>query len=80
MGISFGRPFYFDAAALVANDVIMRRVLHERFGDIGVGEANPQPRPVAGVLDVAGGFVIPRCSAWRSVFRPTKRPSRCRFT
>ena len=58
-GISFERPFYFDAAARVANDVTMRRVLHQRFGDIGLGEADPQPRPVAGSLHVAGGFVIP---------------------
>ena len=53
------RPFYFDAATRVANDVTMRRVLHERYGDIGLGEADPQPRPVAGSLHVAGGFVIP---------------------
>ena len=41
----------------------MRRVLHQRFHDMGLGEADPQPRPVAGSLHVAGGFVIPRC--WR---------------
>ena len=40
----------------MANDVKMRKVLHERFG---VGEANPQPRPLIGSRHVAGGFVIP---------------------
>jgi hypothetical protein len=58
-GISFTREFYFDPAARVANDVTMRRVLWEKFGGLGLGEANPQPRPVAGSLHVAGGFVIP---------------------
>ena len=58
-GISFERPFYFDGVTRVANDVTMRRVLHQRYGDIGLGEADPQPRPVAGSLHVAGGFVIP---------------------
>ncbi len=58
-GISFEQPFYFDAATRIANDVLMRRVLHQRFGDIGLGEKDPQPRPVAGSLHVAGGFVIP---------------------
>ncbi len=58
-GISFERPFYFDPATRVANDVTMRRVLHQRFGAIGLGEKDPQPRPVAGSLQVAGGFVIP---------------------
>ncbi len=58
-GISFERPFYFDAATRISDDVTMRRVLHRRFGDLGLGEADPQPRPVAGSMHVAGGFVIP---------------------
>lgn len=58
-GISFEQPFYFDAATRIANDILMRRVLHKRFGDMGLGEKDPQPRPVAGPLYVAGGFVIP---------------------
>jgi len=37
----------------------MRRVLYERFGDIGMGERDPQPRPIIGSQHVAGGFVIP---------------------
>ena len=41
-GISFERPFYFDPATRIANDVTMRRVLHQRFGDIGLGEADPR--------------------------------------
>ena len=58
-GVSFERPFYFDAATRIANDVTMRRVLHQRFHGLDLGEADPQPRPVAGSLHVAGGFVIP---------------------
>ena len=57
--ISFTEPFYFDADSRIENDVIMRRTLHQRFGDIGLGEADPQPRPIVGSLYVAGGFVIP---------------------
>ena len=37
----------------------MRQVLHQRFGALGMGEANPQPRPVIGSPFVAGGFIIP---------------------
>ena len=58
-GISFDESFYFDPAARIRNDVIMRRVLHERFGDMGMGEPDPQPRPFIGSQHVAGGFVIP---------------------
>ena len=73
-GISFERPFYFDPAARVRNDVMMRRVLHQRFGDIGLGEAEPQPRPVAGSLHVAGGFVIPALLGADIRFEPDAAP------
>ncbi|MDY0018466.1 MAG: uroporphyrinogen decarboxylase family protein [Anaerolineae bacterium] len=55
-GISFDASFYFDREARIRNDVVMRRVLYERFG---LGEQAPQPRPIVGSRHVAGGFVIP---------------------
>jgi uroporphyrinogen-III decarboxylase len=58
-GISFDRSFYFDAETRISNDVTMRRVLYERFGEMGMGESDPQPRPIIGSQHVAGGFVIP---------------------
>jgi uroporphyrinogen-III decarboxylase len=57
--ISFDRSFYFDPETRIRNDVIMRRVLYERFGEFGMGEADPQPRPIIGSQHVAGGFIIP---------------------
>ncbi len=58
-GIGFDRNFYLDPVTREANDVIMRRVLFEKFGSYGFGEPNPEPRPVIGSEFVAGGFVIP---------------------
>jgi len=58
-GISFDRSFYLDPQARIENDVRMRKVLYQRCGDFGLGEPDPQPRPVIGSLHVAGGFVIP---------------------
>ncbi len=58
-GILFDESFYLDAETRMRNDVIMRRVLHDRYGDLGLGEVDPQPRPVIGSMHVAGGFVIP---------------------
>jgi hypothetical protein len=58
-GISFDESFYLDAEARISNDVTMRRVLYERFGELGLGEAEPRPRPVIGSPFVAGGFVVP---------------------
>jgi uroporphyrinogen-III decarboxylase len=57
--ISFDRSFYFEPETRIQNDVIMRRVLHERFGKMGLGDPDPQPRPIIGSQHVAGGFVIP---------------------
>jgi uroporphyrinogen-III decarboxylase len=58
-GISFDEAFYLDADTRMRNDVTMRRVLYERYGELGLGEAEPLPRPMIGSLHVAGGFVIP---------------------
>jgi uroporphyrinogen-III decarboxylase len=57
--ISFDRSFYFDPETRIRNDVIMRRVLYERFGEMGLGDPDPQPRPIIGSQHIAGGFVIP---------------------
>ncbi len=58
-GISFDEAFYFDAETRTRNDIVMRRVLYEKYGALGLGEADPQPRPIIGSMHVAGGFVIP---------------------
>ncbi len=58
-GICFDQSFYLDAQVRIENDMRMRRVLHQRFGSLGLGEADPQARPLIGSLHVAGGFFIP---------------------
>ena len=73
-GIAFTRDFYFDPTMRVRNDLIMRRVLHQRFGDIGMGEENPAPRPMAGSLHVAGGFIIPALLGAEIRFEPDAAP------
>lgn len=73
-GISFDQSFYFDSATRLKNDVIMRRVLSERYGELGPGEAAPQPRPIIGSLHVAGGFVIPALLGAEIGFAPNAAP------
>ncbi len=55
-GIAFDRPFYLDGDRRIECDQTMRLALYERFG---LGEPDPQPRPIIGSRHVAGGFVIP---------------------
>lgn len=73
-GISFDRAFYMDPETRIRNDVKMRRVLHERFGSLGMGEADPQPRPIIGSQHVAGGFVIPALLGAEIWFQPDAAP------
>jgi len=73
-GISFEKPFYFDAQTRLENDVTMRRVLHQRFGGLGFGEANPRPRPIIGSPYVAGGFVIPALLGADIIFEANAAP------
>lgn len=68
-GISFDRPFYLDRRQRIANDVAMRRALHERFG---VGDPDPQPRPIIGSQHIAGGFVIPALLGVEIRFSPAE--------
>jgi hypothetical protein len=73
-GISFDEAFYLDAETRIQNDVVMRRVLHERYGELGLGEADPQPRPIIGSMHVAGGFVIPALLGAAIRFAPDAAP------
>ncbi|MEZ4770477.1 MAG: hypothetical protein R2844_18870 [Caldilineales bacterium] len=73
-GISFDEAFYLDPATRIRDDVTMRRVLWQRYGDLGMGEADPQPRPVIGSLHVAGGFVIPALLGSQIRFAPDAAP------
>lgn len=73
-GICFDQSFYLDPQARIRNDVLMRRVLHQRYGELGLGEADPQPRPVIGSLYVAGGFVIPALLGAEIRFVPDAAP------
>lgn len=68
-GISFDESFYFDRRQRIANDVVMRRALHESFG---IGEADPQPRPIIGSRHIAGGFVLPALLGVEVRFSPAE--------
>jgi len=70
-GISFDESFYFDRHARICNDVLMRRVMHERFG---LGSRDSDPRPIAGSMHVAGGLVLPALFGAEIRFAPNQAP------
>ena len=45
-GISFGREYYFDPEARVQARMAIEKCLYERFGDVGLGNPDPEPKPL----------------------------------
>jgi hypothetical protein len=73
-GISFNEPFYLDPEERVKNDITMRRLLFQRFGDMGMGEEHPESRGVIGSPYVAGGFIVPALLGAKIRFSPNAAP------
>ena len=45
-GISFGKEYYFDPEARVEARMAIDKRLYERFGDVGLGDPDPYPKPL----------------------------------
>ncbi|MGD9138680.1 MAG: uroporphyrinogen decarboxylase family protein [Desulfobacterales bacterium] len=45
-GISFGREYYYSPEYRVDAQAKMQKALYERFGDVGLGNAEPEPKPL----------------------------------
>ena len=56
-GFEFDEGFFFDPPRRVESERRMRAILHERFADLGLGEAGATPRPVIGPVNLAAGFL-----------------------
>lgn len=56
-GVSFDERFFADPDVRIDADCRMRRALHERFGELGLGAENPRPRPLLGSDLLACGYL-----------------------
>lgn len=56
-GIEFDEKFWFDAVYRMEADCVMRRTLYEYFGEYGIGEKDPVPRPILFSDLLACGFL-----------------------
>jgi hypothetical protein len=57
-GIVFDEDFFYHPSRRVEAERRMERILHERFGDLGLGEDWDRDRPVVGAVHNAAGFLV----------------------
>ncbi len=69
-GLSFGEDYYFDPEKRIKTRMEMDRLLHERFGDVGLGDPDPKPKP----LITFGMVMLPAIFGCEVVFEDEALP------
>ncbi|MCP4666121.1 MAG: hypothetical protein GY849_07120, partial [Deltaproteobacteria bacterium] len=69
-GTSFGREYYFDPETRIATRMEIEKSLFERFGDVGLGDPDPQPKP----LITFGMVMLPAIFGCEIVFKDEALP------
>lgn len=69
-GIAFNREYYFNPDARIEARMAMDKALYERFGDVGLGNPNPQPTP----LITAGMITLPALFGCEIVYEDEALP------
>jgi hypothetical protein len=69
-GISFGEQYYHDPDYRVDAQAKMQVILHERFGDVGLGNPAPSPKP----LITYGMVMLPAIFGCEIVFKDEALP------
>lgn len=57
-GVRFNEDFFCSPQYRMEADIKMRKSLYERFGDAGLGEKDPGPRPIMGSDLIASGYLF----------------------
>jgi uroporphyrinogen-III decarboxylase len=69
-GISFDKKYYFDPETRIEARLAMDKELYERFGDVGMGDSDPQPKPVI----TAGMITLPAVFGCEVIFEDEALP------
>jgi hypothetical protein len=57
-GISFDEDFFYHPLKRVEAEQKMEKTLYQRWGQFGIGQKNPESKPVIGAVHLAAGFLI----------------------
>lgn len=68
--LGFGRDYYYDIDYRIEVGLKQQKALYERFGDFGLGQADPEPRP----LITFGMVMLPAVFGCRIVFEEAALP------
>lgn len=69
-GISFDKKYYFDPETRIEARMETDKRLHERFGDVGLGDPDPKPKP----LITFGMVMLPAIFGCEIVFKDDALP------
>jgi methanogenic corrinoid protein MtbC1/uroporphyrinogen-III decarboxylase len=69
-GVSFDRKYYFDPETRIEARMEIDKSLFERFGDVGLGDKDPKPKP----LITFGMVMLPAIFGCEIVFKPDALP------
>jgi len=69
-GISFGKKYYFDPETRVQAGMEMEKALYERFGDVGLGDPDPEPKP----LITFGMVMLPAIFGCKIIYEDSALP------
>ena len=68
--ISFGREYYFDPEVRIKTRMEIEKRLYERFGDVGLGNPDPQPKPMI----TFGMVMLPAVFGCEIIFKDAALP------
>ncbi len=71
-GMDFGERYFLDPIFRTEQDREARRLLHERFGALGLGKKDPLPQPH---LEVCGHRFLPALLGCEVVYQPDQPPA-----
>lgn len=73
-GIDFSQPFFDEPEYRMDCDVRMRKTLYEHFGKYGIGEKNPERRPLLGSDLLAAGYLYSELFGCEIVYQADNSP------
>lgn len=73
-GIGFDEDFFYHPARRVEAERAMERVLHERFGDLGLGTDHDRDLPAVGPVHNAAGYLLSEMMGCRVEYREDAPP------